>query len=251
MTTTPSQELDLRLRAFVKAPTDVMVHLGLVNAFHRATLLASDRPYAITVEGARVVPVFTDPADLEQFKLDQASAQEENWVNRSALEVLREAIDKQLTGLVFNLKRTGDMSNSTLMKTSDMIGFVNHCTQILNLILGESNQSADLLAKNYLIPAYNRKDREGNLVRFFAMMKNPQGEHYIPVFTNMESFAKWYYDDSFGGKFRELKGTLLVWRLQDLQAPTKGEHRLEETSGLVINPFIEGEEILSWEQIKD
>lgn len=244
-----TKELDKRLRAFVHAPTNFLDALGLVNAFHKETVLASEQPYAIEVEGQRVVPVFTDPEDLENFKQLQDSSNQQNWVNRSALDVLQEAIHHRLTGLVFNLKKTGDMGNSTLIKTSDMITFVNHHTKILNLVLGADNQAAATLDKTYLIPGYNRKDDEGKLVRFFALMTNPEGQHYIPVFSNLVSFAKWYNDEGFGGKFRELQGVIYTWKLADLQAPKSGLNRLEDTAGLAINPFDAGMELVSWEDL--
>ncbi|MFA9414292.1 SseB family protein [Streptococcus sp. E29BA] len=245
-----TKELDKRLRAFIADPTNFLDALGLVNAFHGETVLASDKPYAIEVEGQKVVPVFTDVADLNQFKALQASANQQKWVDRSALDVLREAIEKQLAGLVFNLKKSGDGGNSTLIKTSDMITFVNHHTQVLNRVLGEENQVADKLDKTYLIPAYHRKDEDGNLVRIFTMMTNPEGQHYVPVFSNLVSFARWYNDENFGGFFRQQEGVIMVWELSRFNTPPAGKNILDETTGIAINPFDEGMELLLWEQLE-
>lgn len=244
-----TKELDRRLRAFVADPTNFLDALGLVNAFHSETVLASSQPYAIEVEGQKVVPVFTDADDLTNFQLLQASSREQTWVERSALEVLPEAIEKQLTGLVFNLKKTGDAGNSTLIKTSDMITFVNHHTMILNKVLGADNQAADKMDKTYLIPAYHRKDEEGNLVRIFAMMTNPDGQHYVPVFTNLVSFARWYNNKEFGGFFRQKDGVIMVWDLKKFKTPPSGRNILDETTGIAINPFDDAMELLTWEAL--
>lgn len=246
-----TKELDRRLRAFINAPTNFLDALGLVNAFHGEKVLASTEPYAITVEGKEVVPVFTTQEDLVAFQEAQASSRDKVWAERSALEVLAEAIRLKLHGLAFNLKKTGDMGNSTLIKTSDMISFVNHHTQILNLVLGEKNQQADLLDKVYLIPGYNRKDKDGNLVRFFAMMTNPEGKHYVPVFSNLVSFAKWYNDAGFGGKFRELEGVIFTWPLKQLRQPKEGQHMLEETTGFAVNPFDPEMVLFDWESLPE
>lgn len=245
-----TKELDRRLRAFIADPTNFLDALGLVNAFHGETVLASETIYAIELNGQRLVPVFTDSDDLNTFKLAQASSNQKNWIHRSVLDVLREAIEHQLSGLVFNLKKSGDGGNSTVIQTSDLINFVNHHTMILNTVLGKENQEAALLDKTYLIPAYNRKTKEGKQVRFFAMMTNPEGKHYVPVFSNLISFAKWYNNDGFGGKFRELEGIILVWDLKKLQTPPSAENILEETTGIAINPFDDkGMVLMAWDEL--
>lgn len=244
-------ELDKRLRAFIADPTNFLDALGLVNAFHGQTVKASSKPYAIEVDGKQVVPVFTDSADLEQFRLTQPGSAYQTWVDRSVLEVLREAIEQKLSALAFNLKQRGDDGNSTLILTSDLINFINHHTQVLNLVLGADNQKASLGQKNYLVPAYHRKDEEGNQVRIFAMMTNPEGKHYVPIFSNLVSFAKWYNDKGFGGKFRELSGLVLVWNLDHFQTPPSGKNILEETTGIAINPFDETMALFDWESLPE
>lgn len=244
-------ELDKRLRAFIADPTNFLDALGLVNAFHGHTVKAASKLYAIELDGKKMVPVFTDPADLDQFLLVQESARDHVWEDRFVLDVLREAIQSQLSALVFNLKKTGDAGNSTTIFTSDMIKFVNHHTQILNKVLGEDNQKASLGQKTYLVPGYHRKDEDGNLVRIFAMMTNPEGKHYVPVFSNLVSFAKWYNDEGFGGKFRELEGLIFVWNLDKFQTPPTGKNILEETTGIAVNPFDETMALFDWESLPE
>lgn len=251
METTFSTELDQRLRAFIADPTNFLDALGLVNAFHGQTVKASSQPYAITLDGQKVVPVFTDPADLDQFFLVEASSQDQIWEDRMVLDVLREAITNKLAGLAFNLKKSGESGNSTLILTSDLINFVNHHTQILNKVLGEDNQKASLGQKTYLVPGYHRKDEDGNLVRIFSMMTNPEGKHYVPVFSNLVSFAKWYNDEGFGGRFRELEGVVLVWDLDKFQTPPAGKNILEETTGIAINPFDPEMALFDWDSLPE
>ena len=90
---------------------------------HNNSVLASDQPYTLEIDGQKVTPVFSDKDDLETFKTEQASALQQNWVERSTLDVLREVVEKGLTGLVFNLKKTGDFGNSTIFKSSELIQF--------------------------------------------------------------------------------------------------------------------------------
>ena len=128
-------ELDLRLRAFVNAPDNFLDSIALVNALHNIPVLASDQPYALDIEGQKVTPVFSDKEDLETFKSEQASANDQNWVERLTLDVLKEVIEKGLTGIVFNLKKTGDFGNSTIFKSSELIQFLNAYTTILNKLM--------------------------------------------------------------------------------------------------------------------
>ena len=118
-------ELDLRLRAFVNAPDNFLDSIALVNALHNIPVLASDQPYALDIEGQKVTPVFSDKEDLENFKEEQDSAKTQNWVERPTLDVLKEVIEKGLTGIVFNLKKSGDFGNSTIFKSSELIQFLN------------------------------------------------------------------------------------------------------------------------------
>ena len=120
---TNQNELDLRLRAFVNAPDNFLDSVALVNALHNIPVLASKEPYAVEVEGQKVTPVFTDQEDLETFKQDQASAREQEWVERLAIDILREVIEKGLYGIVFNLKKSGDFGNSTISRAANSFNF--------------------------------------------------------------------------------------------------------------------------------
>ncbi|VHH04015.1 Galanin message associated peptide [Streptococcus pyogenes] len=64
---TKSNELDIRLRAFINAPDNFLDSVALVNAFHNFPVWAAKEPYVIEVEGVKVTPVFTDKEDMARF----------------------------------------------------------------------------------------------------------------------------------------------------------------------------------------
>ena len=248
---TNQNELDLRLRAFVNAPDNFLDSVALVNALHNIPVLASKEPYAVEVEGQKVTPVFTDQEDLEIFKQDQASAREQEWVERLAIDILREIIKKGLYGIVFNLKKSGDFGNSTIFKSSEFIQFLNAYTTILNKLMGDDNLAADVLDKFYLVPAFVHPRDDESFDRMFPTMSTPDGESYVPAFSNLQSFAKWYNHDEFGLPFRKAQGSILVWNLAEIYQPGHGENDIDETVGVVINPFDEQQILVNWSEIDE
>ena len=248
---TNTNELDIRLRAFINAPDNFLDSVALVNALHNNSVLASDQPYTLEIDGQKVTPVFSDKDDLETFKTEQASALQQNWVERSTLDVLREVVEKGLTGLVFNLKKTGDFGNSTIFKSSELIQFLNVYTTILNKLMGEENLAADVLDKYYLVPAlvHPRDDKSFN--RMFPTMSTPEGKSYVPAFSNLQSFAKWYNHNDFGLPFRKAQGSVLTWRLADIYQPGHGENDIDETVGVAINPFDDQQILVDWSEIDE
>jgi hypothetical protein len=206
---TENQELqafDETLKEFLKEPDHFLTSLALVNHLQRTPVLAAQDLYAVEVEGKKVVPVFTNEQDLQSFKSTQESAREQTWVERSSLDVLTQLVQAELFGLAFNLKEDGDFSNTTLFASSELIQFINYFTQTLNNLLGEENQKADPKDKIYLVPAFiHKREEDGQDDRLFATMSNAEGQSYVPVFTNLTSFAKWYGNETFGLSVR-LKG---------------------------------------------
>lgn len=240
-------EIDKRLRAFINTPENFLDSIALVNVFHQYPVWASDTPYAIEVDGKKVIPVFTDEKDLDAFKATQKSAQNQHWIHRSSLEVLEEALINELYGLVFNLKKTGDFGNTTTFKSQELVTFINYFTTILNRLMSENNQKAEKFEKYYLIPSFSMT-KEENEKKFFPTMKNPEGDIYIPIFSNLESFSRWYNHEKFGLRFREAKGTVLTLKLAELEQLQSKENEIESSQGVVINPFDEEMELLSWKQ---
>ncbi|EGJ28085.1 SseB family protein [Streptococcus porcinus] len=242
-------EIDARLRAFINAPDNFLDGVGLVNAFHTIPVWAAKEPYAIEIEGIQVTPVFTDKEDMALFKEEQKSAQSHYWLERSAIAVLEEVIKSGVAGLVFNLKKKGDFGNSTIFKSSDMIQFINNYTAILNTVMSDSNQEADVMEKIYLVPAFVTVKSENTYDRFFPTMSTPEGKSYIPAFTNLESFAKWYNQEEFGGAFRKAQGVILTWKIADIYQPRNGENEIEESVGVAINPFDDQQILMDWTDI--
>ncbi len=248
---TNTNELDIRLRAFINAPDNFLDSVALVNALHNNSVLASDQPYTLKIDGQKVTPVFSDKDDLETFKTEQASALQQNWVERSTLDVLREVVEKGLTGLVFNLKKTGDFGNSTIFKSSELIQFLNVYTTILNKLMGEENLAADVLDKYYLVPAFVHPRDDKSFNRMFPTMSTPEGKSYVPAFSNLQSFAKWYNHNDFGLPFRKAQGSVLTWRLADIYQPGHGENDIDETVGVAINPFDDQQILVDWSEIDE
>ncbi|MCU9534054.1 SseB family protein [Streptococcus sp. CSL10205-OR2] len=241
-------DIDKRLRAFINTPDNFLDSIAFVNSLHQSPVWASEAPYAIEVDGKKVTPVFTDEKDLDAFKAVQESAQNQHWTLRSSLEILEEALVNKLYGLVFNLKKTGDFGNTTTFKSQELVTFINYFTAILNRLMNEDNQKAEKLEKYYLIPSFSLT-KEKNEKRLFPTMTNPDGDIYIPVFSNLESFARWYNHEKFGLRFREAKGNVLAWQLTELKQPQSGENEILPSKGIVINPFDEEMEMLSWDQL--
>ena len=233
---TENQELqafDETLREFLKEPDHFLTSLALVNHLQRTPVLAAQDLYAVEVEGKKVVPVFTNEQDLQSFKATQESAREQIWIERSSLDVLTQLVQAELFGLAFNLKEDGDFSNTTLFASSELIQFIN--------------QKADPKDKIYLVPAFiHKREEDGQDDRLFATMSNAEGQSYVPVFTNLTSFAKWYGNETFGLPFRKVKGTILQWPLSEIYQPSTGENELDKVQGIVINPFDEQPELVDW-----
>lgn len=243
------ERLDQQLRDFLADPEDFLAIMSFVIGLHGQAVIASDKPYALEIDGKKVTPVFTDLSDLEIFKGKQASAAQQHWVERKTLEVLEEVIVKQLSGLVFNLKTGSDKRNSGLFLSSELISFVNHYTTILNQIMGDSNLEAGWLDKNYLVPLFVYPNEDGSSDRLFPSLSDQEGRSFVPVFSNMASFAKWYREDNFGGRFKEAKGVVVAWTLKELKSPVDGENDLADTLGVVIDPFDQKHVQIMWQDI--
>ncbi|EHI70907.1 SseB family protein [Streptococcus ictaluri] len=246
---TKVNELDMRLRAFINVPDNFLDGVALVNAFHHFPVIAAKEPYAIEIEGVKVTPVFTDKDDMALFKEEQKSAQSLYWLERSALAVLEEVIEAGLSGLAFNLKKKGDFGNSTVFKSSDMIQFMNNYTHILNALISDENVAADTMDKIYLVPAFVYPRDDKHYDRLFPTMSTPEGKSYVPAFSNLQSFAKWYNQEDFGGQFRKAQGTILTWKIEDIYQPRNGENELDETFGVAINPFDDQQILVDWSEM--
>ncbi|MFV8064086.1 SseB family protein [Streptococcus pluranimalium] len=240
-------ELGLALRQFIAEPDNFLRSIALVNSMHMYPVLASSEPYAIAIDGQKLTPVFTSTEDLETFCHEHPSASGQEWIERSALDVLEEVILHQLSGLIFNVKREGDFSNSTIFKSSEMIQFVNAFTQLINDIMSDENQAADLLEKVYLVPVFIYPKENGTHERRFPTMANELNQSFVPVFSSLPHFADWYNNEEFGLPFREMGGSVFVWKLEDILQ--KDSQEAGDTLGVVVNPLAEQQAIVEWNGI--
>ena len=208
--------------------------------------MAAQDLYAVEVEGKKGVPVFTNDRTYNLSKLLKRVSRA-NLGRTFELRCLTQLVQAELFGLAFNLKEDGDFSNTTLFASSELIQFINYFTQTLNNLLGEENQKADPKDKIYLVPAFiHKREEDGQDDRLFATMSNAEGQSYVPVFTNLTSFTKWYGNETFGLPFRKAKGTILQWPLSEIYQPSTGENELDKVQGIVINPFDEQPELVDW-----
>lgn len=237
-------ELGLALRQFIAEPDNFLRSIALVNSMHMYPVLASSEPYAIAIDGQKLTPVFTSTEDLEVFCHEHSSASGQDWIERSALDVLEEAILHQLTGLIFNVKRSGDFSNSTIFQSSEMIQFVNTFTQLINDIMSDENQAADLLEKVYLVPVFIYPKEDGSHERRFPTLANELEQSFVPVFSSLPHFADWYNNEEFGLSFREMGGSVFVWKLEEILQ--KDRQEAGDTLGVVVNPLAAQQAIVEW-----
>lgn len=246
-----SQELEWRLRAFINAPENFLDSIGFVNAIHSFPVFASQTPYAIEVEGQVVTPVFTNKSDLEIFKQEQESAKNQEWTERTCLEVLEEVIVKGISGIIFNIKKDGDFGNSTIFKSSEFIEFLNYFTNILNQVMGEKNLDADTLDKYYFVPVFIHPKQEGGYDRLYPTMSTPDHKSYVPVFSSPKSLARWYNHEEFGGPFREAVGSILAWTPNEIYQTDDGDNNIDDTVGIVVNPFDQDQILINWSDIEE
>lgn len=241
-------ELGLALRQFIEEPDNFLRSIVLVNSFYTYSVLASTKPYAISFDGQKLTPVFTKKEDLEVFCREHPIAIHQDWEERSTLDVLKEVIMNGLTGLVFNVKKSGDFSNSTIFKSRELVQFINTYTDILNDLTSEENIEADWLDKFYLVPVFISLHKNGRHRCRFPVMINEKNQKCVPVFSDLSSFAKWYNHPEFGLPFREKEGMVFVWKLKDIRQG--GRHEMNNTLGVVVNPLAGQQEmIMKWDEI--
>ena len=75
-------------------------------------------------------------------------------------------------------------------------------------------------------------------------MANELDQSFVPVFSSLPNFADWYNNEEFGLPFREMGGSVFVWKLAEiLQADGK---EAGDTLGVVVNPLAEQQAIVEW-----
>ncbi|EHI74332.1 Uncharacterised protein [Streptococcus criceti] len=244
-----NSELDFALRNFIANPENFLDGLTLVNCLHSIPVIAAAQPYAVAMQGQKVIPVFSNKNDLDNFKKEHPGAKTQDWVERPSIEVLEEAVTNRLHGLVFNIKKAGDFANSTIFKSSELIQLINTYTKLLNDVLGEENQGRDSLQRQYFVPVIILTSEDGSYQRSYPALTIENGT-YIPAFSSIPSFAKWYNDGDLGYPFRLAKGTVMTWTVDQIAHPAQGESGVGDTKGVVLDPLNENQTLVDWASIE-
>lgn len=245
-----NSELDFALRNFIANPENFLDGLTLVNSLHSIPVIAAAEPYAIAMQGQKVIPVFTNKTDLDNFKKEHPSAKTQDWIERSSINVLEEAVTHRLHGLVFNIKKNGDFANSTILKSSELVQLINTYTTLLNNVLGEENQERQPMQRQYFVPVIILTSEDGSYQRSYPALAI-ENETYIPAFSSIPSFAKWYNDGDLGYPFRVAKGLVMTWTMNQIAHPAQGESGVGATKGVVIDPLNENQTLVDWASIEE
>jgi hypothetical protein len=229
-------ELDERLRGFVAHPGNFIDDIALVHALHIFPVVAVAEPFVVPIEDKKIIPIFTTAEALDIFQ--QKVTEPLTFTNKNFLTVVNDLLAQEFDAIAFNLQPAGqDANNTTMMPRENLLDFINCYTDVLNKLFCPENQAAGADEKYYLIPAFARLTPDNEVARLFASLSKPNGESFVPVFSNVLSFAKWYNHQNFGVRFQEMGGLVLTWQLKELQNPKKGINELEDVLGVAIDPF--------------
>ncbi|CCK18657.1 hypothetical protein [Pseudolactococcus laudensis] len=231
-----SPELDERLRDFIADSGNFVIDVGFVHALHAYTVVEIAEPFVLPIEDKNVIPVFTSADALSNFQ--ERVTEPLTFVNQPFMTVVDNLLSQEFDAIAFNLQPTGqDANNAIMLGRSDLVAFLNYYTDVLNKLLGSASQGKSQTERYYLMPAFARTTADGETARIFATLSKPNGESFVPVFTNILSFAKWYNHADFGIPFQEHDGLVLIWQLKDLQHPSMGINDLEDVLGVAVDPF--------------
>ena len=231
-----SPELDERLRDFIADSGNFVIDVGFVHALHTYTVVGIAEPFVLPIEDKNVIPVFTSADALSNFQ--ERVTEPLTFVNQPFMTVVDNLLSQEFDAIAFNLQPTGqDANNAIMLGRCDLVAFLNYYTDVLNKLLGSASQGKSQTERYYLMPAFARTTADGETARIFATLSKPNGESFVPVFTNILSFAKWYNHADFGIPFQEHDGLVLIWQLKDLQHPSMGINDLEDVLGVAVDPF--------------
>lgn len=245
-------ELDERLRGFVARPGNFIDDIGFVHALHAFPVVAVAEPFVVPIGDKKLIPVFTTAESLELFQ--QYVTEPLTFVNKNFLSVVDDLLTQEFDAIAFNLQPAGqDAANTTMLPREHVLTFINRYTDVLNKLFSPENQAAGAAEKYYLIPAFTRVTPDNEIARMFATLSKPSGESFVPVFSNMLSFAKWYNHQDFGVPFQENEGLVLNWQLKELQHPKQGKNELDDVLGVAVDPFdaVDYEKsVILWEDLE-
>lgn len=244
-----SPELDERLRGFIAHPGNFIADIGFVYALFAYPLVAVAEQFIVPIEDKSVIPVFTTSEAVATFK--QQVTDPLTYVNKSFVSVVENLMQQEFDAIAFNLQPAGqDANNATMLPREHLITFINRYTDVLNKL--SDNASLPLSEQHFLMPAFTRQTADGGVSRIFATLSNADGESFVPVFSNILSFSKWYNHSDFGIPFQESKGIVLTWCLNELKAPHMGDNELDDVLGVAVDPFDASgynQSIIVWEDL--
>lgn len=248
-------DLDEKLRISLAHQGEFLEDISLVYALQSFPLIASKQMFFVDIDGHKTVPVFTTEEDLKIFQQSLENVETE-WEPHMLLEILTAIAPTELEAIAFNPKLAKDKNNgNTAYFDKNSLGnFLGVYTSVLNIMLDPENVKSDKMVRTYLVPAFLWKDDEDKIHRGFANLTAKNGDAFVPVFDNLNSFAKWYNTEYFVRPFKENNGQILPLTLKELRHPEEGENIFATTLGVTVNPLDVTTEdyeqtIISWKEI--
>ncbi|MDR2975951.1 MAG: hypothetical protein LBV19_01380 [Streptococcaceae bacterium] len=256
-----SPELDQRLRDSVSNQDDFLDSVGFVLALLNFNVIAPNPLFSVGVGGHDVLPIFTAESDWDTFMANASELPENvNWLAVPFTVVFNAVLQTPIDSIGFNIKTSQNQETGNLyyFDKDKMREFIDIHAKLVNDLMSDENQSADRLDKIYLVPVYIGSPSYGEIFRLFPTLAshNYNDKEVIPIFDNVQSFARWYRYPDFGEAFKKNKGQIRGMRLKELIHPSLGENQFGNAVGVVINPMEIGADnqedfILTWDALKD
>ncbi|MFZ2575906.1 MAG: hypothetical protein WAX22_00315 [Lactococcus hircilactis] len=251
-----SPELDDKLKNSLKNQGQFLEDISLVYAMQTFPILVPSQIFYFENNGAKTLPVFTTPEDLEIFQKDLANIKTK-WELRPIREILVALMQMEIEAVAFNpkLEKDEDHGNTAYFDKKDLLGFIGYYTEILNVMLDSKNMSIDKKERTYLVPLFIWKDEKEEVNRGFANLVAKDGREFVPVFDNLNSLALWYNEPYFSEAFKENQGQILPITLKELRHPENGVNHFGNTHGITIDPLdTSGDDyektVMMWDEIE-
>ena len=232
------------IKQYIAEPGNFFNNLNLVQAFHREPVMTTNPRILLNNDGITLIPVFTSPEYYHHYlaNLEKKGFEAIELPVAYVAEVVNE---QELGGVILN-PHTDDM---VAFQREDLNIFLSYYGSILQDLISEDPEKEAL----YFIPGIMETKEEDQVTRSFYTIMNPEGERYIPVFSDLKALANWYFDEDFGGEFRRQGGMIFPWTMKQFLDPATGVNSVEGTKGYVVDPFKEDRpegQVHLWEDSK-
>ena len=233
-----SPELNDKLKNSLANQGQFLEDISFVYALQAFPVLVPSKIFFFDVEGHKTLPMFTTEEDLAVFEKSLTEVETE-WELRPIREILTALMQTEIASVAFNPKLATDEShdNTVYFDKESLLKFISYYTGILNEMLDPENVKKERLTRKYLVPTFVWTDEEDNIHRGFANLTTQDGQEFIPIFDNLNSFAAWYNEAYFVDSFKENRGQVLMMDLKTLRHPDEGENVFGKTDGVTINPI--------------